>query len=106
MYLRALANLEFSILLPMAVGLALGAVAISAVMSALFHRFYTGTFCVIFGIFLTMIPNMLTPACALGFNGQSVLSLALAILGFGISFFLGDLEKNKERLGRLFRKRG
>ena len=39
MYVRALAALEFSVLLPMGLGLALGAVAISFVMSTLFRRF-------------------------------------------------------------------
>ena len=99
MYVGALANLEWGILLPMVVGLALGAVAISFGMSLLFKRWYTATFSVIFGIFLSMIPNMLSDNCVLGWNGVSVLSLALVVVGFGVSFFLGDLEKNLKRLG-------
>ena len=99
MYVGALANLEWGILLPMVVGLALGAVAISFGMSLLFKRWYTATFSVIFGIFLSMIPNMLSENCVLGWNGVSVLSLALVVVGFGVSFFLGDLEKNLKRLG-------
>ena len=99
MYVGALANLEWGILLPMVVGLAIGAVAISFGMSLLFKRWYTATFSVIFGIFLSMIPNMLSDNCVLGWNGVSVLSLALVVVGFGVSFFLGDLEKNLQRLG-------
>ena len=99
MYVGALANLEWSILLPMVVGLAIGAVAISFGMSLLFKRWYTATFSVIFGIFLSMIPNMLSENCVLGWNGVSVLSLALVVVGFGVSFFLGDLEKHLKKLG-------
>ena len=92
MYVSALANLDLSILIPMAGGLAVGAVAISFTMSVLFKRFYTASFSVIFGIFLSMIPNMLTADCVLGWNGISALSLAVMILGFLISWYLGDLE--------------
>ena len=99
MYVGALANLEWSILLPMVVGLAVGAVAISFGMSVLFKRWYTATFSVIFGIFLSMIPNMLSDNCVLGWNGVSVLSIALVVVGFAVSFFLGDLQKNLQRLG-------
>lgn len=88
-YVTALAELNFGILVPMAAGLALGAVAISFVMSALFKRFYTATYCVIFGIFLTMVPNMLSENCVLGFNGPSLVSLLLMIGGFFASWLLG-----------------
>ena len=105
MYVGALANLDFSILIPMVPGLALGAMAISFGMSLLFKRFYTATYSVIFGIFLSMIPNMLTENCVLGFNGVSVLSILLVVAGFGLSFYLGDLETNNQRLRKLFKKR-
>lgn len=93
-YVAALANLEVSILLPMLVGLAAGAVAISFCMSRLFQRFYTATYSVIFGIFLSMIPNMLNERCVLGFNAASALSLALLAAGFLVSYYLGRREKN------------
>ena len=85
------------ILLPMAVGLALGAVGISFVMSLLFKRWYTGTFSVILGIFLSMIPNMLTEECVLGFDMVSALSVAVLVLGFLLSWYLGDLPGRKAR---------
>ena len=106
MYVRALATLDLGILAPMAVGLAVGAVAISFGMSLLFRRFYTATYCVIFGIFLSMIPNMLNEACILHWNRQSAVSLALAVLGFALSFYLGDLETNNRRIRSIFRERG
>ena len=100
MYVAALANLQLQILLPMILGLAIGAVAISFGMSLLFKRHYTATFSVIFGIFLSMIPNMLSSNCVLGWNGQSVLSLILLCIGFGVSYYLGDLEGNRRRIKR------
>ena len=106
MYVHALASFDLNILLPMVVGLAAGAVAISFAMSQLFRRFYTATFSVIFGIFLTMIPNMLTDSCTVGWNGQSAVSLLLALLGFGVSFYLGDLQNNNRRIRAIFKERG
>jgi len=106
MYVHALAALELSILLPMVLGLALGAVAISFCMSLLFRKFYTATFSVIFGIFLSMIPNMLTPACVPGWNGQTAVSVFLLLAGFALSFYLGDFRNHNRRLRAMFRERG
>lgn len=105
MYVAALANLQLQVLLPMVLGLALGAVAISFGMSLLFKRYYTATYSVIFGIFLSMIPNMLSDNCVLGRNGMSAVSIVLLCVGFGISFFLGDLEGNLQRIRRRKKKR-
>ena len=105
-YVTALATFDVSILLPMLIGVAGGAVVISAVMSALFRKAYTATFSVIFGIFLSMIPNMLTANCRLGWNGMSVISLLLALIGFAVSYYLGDIEGANRKLKNLFgRKR-
>lgn len=105
-YVTALATFDVSILLPMLIGVAGGAVVISAVMSALFRKAYTATFSVIFGIFLSMIPNMLTANCRLGWNGISVISLLLALIGFAVSYYLGDIEGTNRKLKNLFgRKR-
>lgn len=106
MYVHALASFELSILLPMVLGLAFGAVAISFGMSRLFRRFYTGTFSVIFGIFLSMIPNMLNDSCVLGWNGQSAVSLLLLVAGFGVSLYLGDFQNNTRRIRAMWKKRG
>lgn len=102
MYVGALANLEFSILIPMVLGLAAGAVAISFGMNLLFKRFYTATYSIIFGIFLAMIPNMLTAECVLGKNRQSAISVLLMLMGFLLSWYLGDIHQHNAKLASLF----
>lgn len=97
MYVTALATLDLSILIPMVGGVAVGAVVISYGMSLLFKKFYTVTFSVIFGIFLSMIPNMLTDSCRLEWNSVSACSILLMIIGFAVSFILGDFENFRKR---------
>lgn len=105
MYVGALADFDLQILLPMVVGLALGAVAISFGMSVLFRRFYTASFSVIFGIFLSMIPNMLSENCVLGWNAASAVSLCLLVLGFLISYYLGDMQTHNRRIRALLTRK-
>lgn len=105
MYVSALANVDLAILIPMVGGLAVGAVAISFAMSLLFKRFYTASFSVIFGIFLSMIPNMLTENCVLGWNTASAVSIAVVILGFLVSWYLGDIQNHNARLKKWFTKK-
>lgn len=105
LYIASLADVDLSVLVPMLVGLAFGAVGISFGMSVLFKRFYTASFSVIFGIFLAMIPHMLNESCVLGRNRMSVVSLALLVIGFAVSYYLGDIETNNRRLKRLFAKK-
>ncbi len=105
MYVSALANVDLAILIPMVGGLAVGAVAISFAMSLLFKRFYTASFSVIFGIFLSMIPNMLTENCVLGWDAASAVSVAVLILGFLVSWYLGDIQNHNVRLKKWFTKK-
>jgi len=99
MYVHALATLELSVLAPMVLGLAAGAVGISFFMSQLFRRFYTATYSVIFGVFLSMIPNMLNESCVPAMDARTALSLILMVLGFGLSYYLGGIGNKKERKG-------
>lgn len=104
MYVRALAEFSLPILLPMVIGLVLGAAGISAAMTLLFKRWYTGTFSVIFGIFLSMVPNMLNETCVLAWNGCSLVSLVVMVLGFALSLYLGDFKNYNAKLKRIFKK--
>ncbi len=103
-YVHSLADFDISVLAPMVVGVAIGGMAISALMTALFRRFYTATFSVVFGLFLSMIPNMLNESCVLGPNLASVLSVILIFLGFAISFYLGDFKANNARIRAILPK--
>ena len=97
-YVRSLADFDISVLAPMAIGVAVGGIGISALMTALFRRFYTATFSVVFGLFLSMIPNMLNESCVLGRDPQSILSVILIFLGFAVSFYLGDFHAHNARI--------
>lgn len=83
------------IIFPMLLGVAIGGVSISFLMTQLFKRWYTATFSVIFGIFLSMIPNMLNESCYLAFDWQTVISLLLLAAGFFLSLYLGKIESKK-----------
>ena len=105
MYVRALAEFSLPVLIPMVAGLALGAVGISFVMSLLFRRWYTGTFSVIFGIFLSMVPNMLTESCVLAWDIPSLVSLVVMVLGFALSFYLGDFQAHNAKRKQIIKKK-
>lgn len=105
LYVHSLANFDISVLAPMAIGVAAGGIAISYGMTALFRRFYTATFSVVFGLFLSMVPNMLNESCVLGPNLPSVLSILLIFLGFGVSFYLGHLRARDRSIRATFTKR-
>ena len=104
LYVSSIADFNLSVLLPAGVGLVIGVLVISFIMNKLISKFYTMTFSIIFGLFLSIIPNVLNSSCALGFNANSVISIIIAIIGFGISFFLGDIKGNIERIKTFFNK--
>lgn len=101
LYVSSLAELNFTVLIPAAFGLGVGALVISFVMSKLIKRFYTATFSIIFGLFLSIIPNILTDNCKLGMNGSSVLSIILVFIGFAVSYYLGDIQGNNEKIKKI-----
>ena len=104
LYVSSIADFNLSVLIPAGVGLVIGVLVISFIMNKLISKFYTMTFSIIFGLFLSIIPNVLNSSCALGFNANSVISIIIAIIGFGVSFFLGDIKGNIERIKTFFNK--
>jgi putative membrane protein len=105
LYVSALADFNLQILIPAALGVAVGALVISAVMNLLLKKAYTGTFSVVFGMFLSIIPNMLNEKCAITSNAQGIAAVLLVIVGFCISFYLGDIKGNNERIKAILNKR-
>ena len=104
LYVSSLADFNLSILIPAGFGLVIGALVISFIINKLIKRFYTATFSIIFGLFLSIIPNVLNGSCVLGFNANSVISIIICILGFGVSYFLGDIKGNSEKIKQLYNK--
>ena len=104
LYVGSIADFNLSVLIPAAFGLVIGVLVISFLMNKLLKRFYTATFSVIFGLFISIIPNVLNKSCALGLNASSVISIIIMIIGFGISFFLGDIKGNTAKIKTLFKK--
>lgn len=104
LYVSSIADLNFAVLIPAGVGLVLGAFLISALMNFLIKRFYTITFSVIFGLFLSIIPEVLTENCALH-TGLDVLgAAALVVFGFTVSFYLEDIKSNNEKIKKLIKR--
>ena len=93
LYVSSLADFNLSVLLPAGVGVVLGALVISFVMNKLMSRFYTITFSIIFGLFLSIIPNVLNSSCKLAWDGRSVVAVIIAILGAAASFCFGHINE-------------
>lgn len=105
LYVSSLANLNFRVLIPAGFGLLIGAFLISFIMNILVKNFYTATFSIIFGLFISIIPSVLNESCVLSLNTTSVISILFLILGFIVSFYLGDIQKNNERIKRIFKRK-
>lgn len=102
LYVSSLANLNFSVLIPAGVGLIIGAFAISIVINVLIKNFYTATFSIIFGLFISIIPSVLNENCVLELNASSIVSILLLIFGFLLSFYLGNIQNNNKKIKRVF----
>lgn len=105
LYVAALAQLNFAVLLPELLGLAVGAVAVSAIMNLLLKRFYTPTFSVLFGLFLSMIPGMLNEKCVISSPLDGLIATACTVGGFLVSFYLGDLRRINEKIKAVWTRR-
>ncbi len=103
LYVSSVANLDFAILIPAGVGLGIGVLGISFIMNQLIKKCYTATFSIIFGLFIAIIPNVLNESCVLALNSTMAVSVVLAVIGFGISYYLGDIQGNNEKIKKLFK---
>ncbi len=104
LYVGSLADFNLSILIPAGFGLAGGALFISYFMNALIKKFYTITFSVIFGLFISIIPKVLNESCAYNSIQDIFLSILLVIVGVSISLYFGDIKGNNERIKKLIKK--
>lgn len=105
LYVHSLADINLQILLPAAGGLAVGAVVISTVMNLLIKNAYTGTFSVIFGLFLAIIPTVvMEESCTIISIPMGLAAVGFAVLGALTSLYFGDIKGNHARIRRLFTK--
>lgn len=104
LYVSSIANFNLSVLIPAGFGLAIGVLVISFIINKLIKKYYTATFSIIFGLFLSIIPSVLNESCIIGFNFQTVLSFFILICGFVVSYFLGDIEGNVKKLKRIWKQ--
>lgn len=105
LYVSSIANLDMSVLLPALIGLILGAAAISAGMNFLLKKAYTLTFSVVFGLFISIIPNILQDCYRISNFWEGAVAITFALAGCLISYYLGDISANNARLKRLFKKK-
>ena len=102
LYVNSIAELRFDILLPAGIGLVVGGILISIIINFLIKRFYTITFSIIFGLFISIIPRILNESCTIGWNADTVIAFDLALIGFIISFYLGDIKGNNARIKKIY----
>ena len=104
LWVSSVADLNLTVLFPAAIGVGLGVLVISFGMSKLIKKFYTATFSSVFGLFISIIPRVLNESCVPVMNGKTVLCFALTVIGFCVSFYLGDIPKHnawiKEKFGK------
>ena len=105
LYVSSIANLDMRVLLPALIGLVLGAAAISAGMNFLLKKAYTLTFSIIFGLFISIIPNILQDCYKINNLWEGAVAIAFALAGCIVSYYLGDISANNARLKRLFKKK-
>ncbi len=104
LYVSSLAEFNLSILIPAVFGLVVGAFLISYSMHFLIRKFYTVTFSVIFGLFLSIIPNVLNSNCMPDSFNKTILAILLTIAGFVISFYLENINENNKKIKKLLHK--
>ena len=99
--------LELQILVPAFFGLVIGILGISFIINKLMKRFYTATFSVIFGLFLSVIPSVIVEMktkFTVGLNAYTIGSGIAVIIGFLVSFYLSDIAENNKKIKKLFKK--
>ena len=105
-YINAIADVDLSGLRPMAIGMLVGAIAVSFIITKLFKHFYTATYSVIFGIFVSIIPNMIInkEQGILTLYVPDALSVIISLLGFAVSFYMSDLEGNNKKIRKVLKR--
>ncbi len=106
-YISALASLDLTVLIPAGVGLLASALILSYIMHKLLARWYTATFATIFGLFIVMAPKVLSVEhlAAFGADLTTLSYIAIAILGFMVSYYFGDIKGHNAKIRALIKRR-
>ena len=100
---NSLATLNFAVLVPAALGLVIGVLVVSLTVTKLMKVCYTGTFSVIFGFFLSIVPRVLRDEETTTYflpadDGRTVAAIIALVAGLVISLLFSNLEKLKDRM--------
>ncbi len=101
LWLDSINHFEFSVLIPAGVGLAMGALCISFLFNFLLGKWYTGTYSIIFGVFISIVLNFVCKECpAPKVDLGTLVSVVLLVLGFVGAFLFSKLETLTEKEGK------
>lgn len=87
-YINAIADINLSILIPAIVGLGAGVLIFSSFINYLIKHYYTITYCIIFGLFLSIVPSVLNSSVVIAFNMTTLFSIIFFVIGFLTSYKL------------------
>ena len=98
--LTSLSNFSLSLYLPAGIGVIVGGFTLAIIVSRLLKRYYTATFSVLFGLFLSIIPSVLRSDgghwIALDANAATYVGATLLVIGIFASYKLGGLSQKHE----------
>ncbi len=103
LWTESLADLNFSVLIPAVAGAGVGILSVSFIINKLLKKCYTGTFSVIFGLFLAIVTGVIYDDFVLMANSgadrfQVVLSVLLFVVGMLFSLFFSNIEKITDKI--------
>lgn len=93
-FLKSVSNMDIVVLLPVAIGLGLGALFFSKLMDYLLENHYGVTYYAILGFVIGALPEIITGVP--GFNLISLISVFCFIAGIWLSLSLSKLEKMED----------
>lgn len=95
--LTSLRNIDLAVYIPAGIGVVVGGLILSAFINFMLKKQYTTTFSVLFGFFLSILPNILKnddgAFIALGMNTATYIGIALLIIGIIFSYFFSKLNQ-------------
>ncbi len=97
LWVSSLADLNFTVLIPAAAGLAIGVLIVSFIINKLIAKCYTLTFSIIFGLFLSIVPSVMNESCAMGLNAKTFVSVVVFVVSLILSLLFSNIEKFRRK---------